>query len=299
MHRRLFVTFLILLLSAFARAGENGPLLADNSGDVEDLRIGLSPAGLRKAERAEKIELYRAAFKGDSEARQAWRALEPKLRTSLLSEFAASKDNSPAREQALKNLARLPGSDDAKGESLAAMSYVAVADGAGAMRELARKALAVRDDTRTPAILARLLRSNDALVRGNSVAALKAIGGPRVFEVVIEHWNQLWGGSARAHAVFGTQRSYIADYDISGDTYDPVVRNFITGAVVDSNVVKVESDLYYVTLREITPFETKQPLPNNPAAWEKWLQKERPRLLADADKKRSLAKATLDGADEE
>jgi hypothetical protein len=174
---------------------------------------------------------------------------------------------------------------------------VALAAGDGSIRDLGRKALAVRDDKRTPDILASALRSKDALIRGNVAAALKAIGGPRVFEVIIEHWKETWGAGPRTHAFFGTMRSYVADYDISGDSYDPVIRSFLTGTVIDAKVLRIESDVFYVTIREVTPFEVD--LPNNIGAWERWLQKEKPRLVKDAEKNKLLATNELNGSDDE
>lgn len=59
----------------------------------------------------------------------------------------------------------------------------------------------------------------------------------------------------RAHMFVARQRTYIADYDISGDAYDPVIRQFLTGSVLDVRPT-VSSDRRYVTL-EMRPTVTE------------------------------------------
>jgi len=55
----------------------------------------------------------------------------------------------------------------------------------------------------------------------------------------------------RAHMFVATQRSYVADYEISGDAYDPVIRQFLQGVVFDVKPI-VSADRRYVTL-ELRP----------------------------------------------
>jgi len=58
----------------------------------------------------------------------------------------------------------------------------------------------------------------------------------------------------RAHMFIARQQSYVADYDISGDSYDPVIRQFLVGVVLDVKPI-VSSDRRYVTL-ELRPTVT-------------------------------------------
>lgn len=51
----------------------------------------------------------------------------------------------------------------------------------------------------------------------------------------------------RAHVLIATQRSYIADYDVSGAVYDPVVRSFLVGVVLDLRPT-VSYDRKYITV---------------------------------------------------
>jgi type II secretory pathway component GspD/PulD (secretin) len=59
------------------------------------------------------------------------------------------------------------------------------------------------------------------------------------------------------------QRSYVADYEISGDSYDPIIRQFMVGVILDVRPT-VSSDRRYVTMElrptvtELTRFFTRQ-----------------------------------------
>jgi general secretion pathway protein D len=67
----------------------------------------------------------------------------------------------------------------------------------------------------------------------------------------------------RASMFVARQQSYVADYEISGDSYDPVIRQFLVGVVLDVKPI-VSSDRRYVTLElrptvtELVNFVTRQ-----------------------------------------
>ncbi|MCZ7647103.1 MAG: hypothetical protein M5U26_17910 [Planctomycetota bacterium] len=67
----------------------------------------------------------------------------------------------------------------------------------------------------------------------------------------------------RAHMFVARQQSYVADYEISGDSYDPIIRQFLVGVVLDVKPT-VSSDRRYVTLEmrptvtELVSFRTRQ-----------------------------------------
>ncbi|MCK6470339.1 MAG: hypothetical protein L6R28_01220 [Planctomycetes bacterium] len=63
----------------------------------------------------------------------------------------------------------------------------------------------------------------------------------------------------QAHIMVAEQRSFIADYDVSGAVFDPVIRSFLTGVVLDVKPT-VSHDRKYITLQmrpgtasELTP----------------------------------------------
>lgn len=261
------------------------------------LNIQLKPDAALKAQRKEQLGLYRHAVAGDAEALTAWNAIKPATRTSLLAELAASKEESAARTRCIRELTKLSPSDDPEGLALLALTRAAVAEGDGSLRALARKGLVARDDARVPGWLLQVVERSGELVRANAVEALRAIGTPRVYEVIIEHWKETWGAGPRAHAFFGNMRSYVADYDISGDSYDPVIKTFFTGVVLDAKPLRLEGDIYFITIREIAPEEVK--LPDDPVAWEKWLQQERGRLAKRAEERKRAAAKALAALDNE
>jgi Flp pilus assembly secretin CpaC len=59
----------------------------------------------------------------------------------------------------------------------------------------------------------------------------------------------------RAHMFVAQQRAYVADYEISGDSYDPTIRQILTGVVLDVRPT-VSADRHYVTL-EMRPTVTE------------------------------------------
>jgi len=51
----------------------------------------------------------------------------------------------------------------------------------------------------------------------------------------------------RAHVLVAQERAYIADYDISGNSFDPVIRSYLTGVVLEVRPT-VSHDRKYITL---------------------------------------------------
>lgn len=254
--------------------------------EVASARIGLSAQAEKRAELDANAAVYKAQVDGSAEAKKSWDELPADDRTRALAAVAWSKEDAKYREKAIRALARISPSSDADGTGLKALASVAVAEGDGALRALARTALTAEDDKRAPHLLAKALEVNDPLVKNNAVEALKGIGGPRVFEVIVEHWKETWGEGPRGYVFIGTQRSYIGDYNVSGSSYDPVVKSFMTGAVLDAKVVRVEADVYYVWIREVTG---ERKLANDPAAWQRWIKKNEAQLAKQAEKNKADA----------
>jgi hypothetical protein len=259
----------------------------------DELTIQLSPEAAKAAKRKDQLALYRKAVAGETKAGEEWFALPAPTRTSLLSELAMSKESGAARNRALRDLTRLSPSEDPEGLALKALARAAVVEGDGSLRNLARKGLAARADERVPNWLVQVVEHSDGLTRANAVETLKAIGGPRVYEVIIDHWKETWGAGPRAHVFFGNMRSYVADYDISGDAYDPVIKTMFTGVCLDAKSLRLEGDIYVVTIREITADDPK--LSADPAAWEQWLRKERANIAKAGEEKQKAAAADLAG----
>lgn len=278
MRYRIASLYLSALLSVTAFAAD------------EPLRIGLSAAAEKKAQLEANIQLFKTSIAGTPEAVKPWDELKAEDRRAALAAVAWSKADPTLRERAIRTLAKNPSGDDTDGTGLKAIASVAVAEGDGTLRALARKALTALDDKRAPKLLVSALNVDDALIKNNTMEAMRDIGGPRVFEVIVEHWLEIWGPSARSHVFFGQQRSYIADYDISGNSYDPVVKSFLTGVVLDAKVIKVEVDVYYYWIREVTG---ERKLPNDPQAWQRWIKKNEAMLTKQQEKNKADAIAAL------
>jgi hypothetical protein len=257
--------------------------------------IALSPDAAIKADQKVRLELYRRNVSGDAAAQKSWQSLQSAKRVATLADLAMTKESTPARTRAIHDLARLDPSDDPDASGLGALAAVAVADADGSTRDLARTGVVARNDERVIKPLVRALLHQDELIKANAAAVLKAVGGPRVFEVIIEHWKEVWGAGPRSHVFFGHQRSYISDYDVSGSAFDPVVSSFMTGVVLDSKVLRIEGDRYKVTIREIAPDELKDArMGNDPKAWQKWLADKKDALAKDGEKKRVEAVEALE-----
>jgi general secretion pathway protein D len=77
-------------------------------------------------------------------------------------------------------------------------------------------------------------------------AVLQAIRKDRTSDVLLSP-RLVQFNNQRAHVLFAQQRAYIADYDVAGAVFDPVIRSFMVGVVLDVQPT-VSSDKRYVTL---------------------------------------------------
>ena len=294
------------VLFLFAGAGLSLNLFGATTADAvkvdanEDLRIAFSPDAAKKNEWSEKTDLYLRVIAGVADAKKTWGAMTSEARTAFLADLARESEESLARTHAIRELATMSPGEDPKGAGLNALAYLSMTEKDGSLRALSRNGLAARNDDRAAGILVKGLESKSVLVRDNAAVAMNAMGGPKVFEVIIEHWKEFWGAGARANVFIGQQRSYVADYDINGDSYDPVVRTVMTGICLDVKSLKVEGDIYYKTIRELAPQDLKDlKLGANPAGWEKWLDRERTQLAIDGEARRRVAKAAISEVQDE
>lgn len=248
-----------------------GPRIAVEPQPPEECSIGLAP----QEARARSTDLFRLAATGDVRAREEWSNLKPPHKALALQRVLAHGP-APLRQSALKEVKSLSAEDDPDGKMLPALVQAALRDEEHEIRTSAMQEVLQRGDPRTPRLLARRLASGEPEERKRTVAALKAIGGPKVYEALVEHWRETWGPGPRAHMLVAKQRSYIADYDISGDAYDPVIRQFLEGVVLDVKPLLAFADIYILkALREVSG----QDFGNDRKAWEKWLEEEKARKL--------------------
>lgn len=215
-------------------------------------------------------DVFRRKSAGDEAAIREWKKLKIGDRVTALSRVLAYSPV-PLRKKALGEIAELSREDDPDGKALPTVVEAAVQDPDADVRGLARKQVIQRDDARIARLLIRNFRKRGPIEQRRVVEALKAMGGPKVFKVVIEHWREMWGPGPRAHMFVARQQSYVADYEISGDSYDPVVRQFLVGVVLDVKSLMAYADIYLVkVLREMTGQNHGHDL----KAWRGWWKEE-------------------------
>src|SRR6185436_18306811 len=107
--KKLLCVLCVLCGSPLVTAGERMPPRAPAPKPApkpkdEDMRIGLSPEAIKRAEHFEQLKTYRLAVSGDAKSRDSWNEMKACERTTLLSELALNQEDTPERKQALKDL---------------------------------------------------------------------------------------------------------------------------------------------------------------------------------------------------
>lgn len=250
---------LLALGSAFAAETP-----ANAEGPPDDLKIALN------AEQAllRHTDLFRRVTREEAEAQKEWGALDEKTRARALGQVM-SYAKEDLRLQAVKALSELTGDGDPVQEALGALVNAALRDTDAKVRDAAGAEVLAQRPAGVEKAVVKHLRAKDPEGRARAVKMLEALKGPRVFEAVIEHWRETWGAGPRAHMFVAQQRAYVADYEISGDSYDPVVRTFLSGVVLDVKPLMAWADIYIVKLmREMTGEDRGADV----GAWRRWWQ---------------------------
>lgn len=253
----------------------------------EEVKIAFSPKG--KADDAARKdfignEIFRKAVEGDEAAAAKWQKLPAEARVATLAR-AAENAHRPLRKRALEELAALSEGDldspEAKTLQRQALAKAAVHECVDEMRENATKAwqgAAKRDGRKAAEEMGNALDLDNPMEQGRALKNLQAIGGNDVVEVLITKIEMRWGKFPRSHMVVATQRSYIADYDVSGSAYDPVVRSMLTGVVLDTQVLEVMITKYII--EELRRLGADDAALHGPQQWKAFLKKK-----AEADNK--------------
>jgi hypothetical protein len=239
---------------------------AEKAAEKGEVAIDFAPE--QKAVRY--ADLFRRKSSGDVAAAREWEKLKAGDRVLALARVL-SFSPLPLRKKALAEIADLSREDDPEGEALPAVIEAAIQDPDADVRNQATQQMVRQADERIARLLIRNFRKRGPIEQRRVVDALKAMGGPKVLKVVIEHWRDMWGPGPRAHMFVARQQSYVADYEISGDSYDPVVRQFLVGVVLDVKSLLAYADIYLVKiLREMTGRNHG----NDLQAWRRWWKEE-------------------------
>jgi len=234
----------------------------------EPLSIGLNPSEALQRH----TDAFRRAQENDELARKEWTGLTDGQRLSALKHILAYGQKS-LRKAAVQELAGL-GDGDPTGNALLSLVQAGIKDNDQEVRDAAMGIVKTNFAADAPRMIAKQLRTAAPEERQRAEAALKAIGGDHVVEAVIEQWREIWGPGPRSYFAVLHQQAYVADYDISGNTYDPVVKVVNSGVVLDVKPLLTFANVYIVRLlRDLTGKD----MGNDPAAWEQWLAGEKAR----------------------
>lgn len=253
----------------------------------EDVKIAFSPKGKANDDARKDFignEIFRKHVDGDEAATSKWLKLTAETRIATLSR-AAENAHRPLRKRALEELAALSEGDlespESKKLQRQALAKASVHECVDEMRENATKAwlgAAKRDGRKAIEEMGAGLDLDNPMEQGRALKNLQAIGGNDVVEVLITKIEMRWGKFPRSHMVVATQRSYIADYDVSGSAYDPVVRSMLTGVVLDVQILEVMITKYII--EELRRFGADDAALHGPQQWKAFLKKK-----AEADNK--------------
>lgn len=247
----------------------------------EELLIAQKPAAApppSAAEMGAALELLRKSAAGDAAAAATWQEMTLGTRAWALASAAQSGSQVEVlRRRATKELAEVEPAEldaDAQRARLRALALVAVREPATDIRASAHDAWlrgARSGDRDALRPMAGAINREDPDERRRAFENLREVGGPGVLIVLITEVQWRWNAFPRGHILIGRQRSYISDYNISGDAYDPVVRQFITGMAHDVKVLEVLMIEYIV--EQLRGFGAGEDIIRNPPEWLQFLRK--------------------------
>lgn len=249
-------------------------------GSRDELTISRSPKGKEQAELREAMlanDLFRKSVAGDAAATERWDRLAVSERVGALAR-ASENARRPLRKRALEELAKISEdglTDDARAQQRQALARATVHEPIDEMREAARKAWvdsAKQDGKKAAEEMGNALDLENPTEKQRAFQALREVGGNGVLEVLITKITMKWGKFPRSHMIVGSQRSYISDYDVSGATYDPVVKSILTGVVFDVQITEVEVTKYIV--EELRHLGADDDTLKHPNAWKDFVKKQ-------------------------
>ena len=144
--------------------------------------------------------------------------------------------------------------------ALSSLVRSAMADSSAEVRSVSMSGLLDRNRPRTGEYLIPYLGSSERKTRVRASLAIRDFPTLRAVPALFVTITKVWPGGSRSYFFQGTQRAYIADYELaSGGTgfnlvevADPVVRYAETGVVLDVNIVKAEQTIHLTTLEAVT-----------------------------------------------
>ena len=219
------------------------------------------------------------------DARQEFAALPAAERATFLSRCLRKSRIGAARRLAVQELTVLArdataaprgvGKPMGKREMAFALARAAIVDPYRSVRKESLTALKTIAHPDTATFFIPALRSRSSTRRQHAADALAVFPDRRAAAPLVDAMRYTWSAFGRSYFFQGTQRAYVADYElVSGGTgfsivevADPVVRTMTTGVVLDAHVERVEVRRYRNALRKITG----QDFGTDFKRWKKWL----------------------------
>ncbi len=246
------------------------------------LDIALSDSGKKSAQTKERnldLDQFRKMAHGNEDGLRAWSGLSAGRRVQVLV-LALEGGSEVLRRKAVTELrvamtAEL--GEEAYGVAIRALAQAAVRERLDEVREQAYRAWQGIARGEGPQAKQAIGEMGKGLDLGNPIEkkrvfdALKEIGGKDVLEVMITKITTTWGQGPRGHIMIAHQRSYIADYDVSGAVFDPVIRSFLVGVVLDNQAMQIKMIRYVIDeLRRLGAREAEQA---DPRLWQAFIEK--------------------------
>ena len=246
----------------------------------EIISIGQTPARKKREDEwatAAAADLFRLSQGGDPGAKTRWVSLPVERKVVALARVLVSS-RKELRHEAIRILADMKDTSLEAATSLnlsRALGYAAVKEDDQAMRGTARTAWArlARENDSAVDEMVPALDFKNVMEAGRAFEALKDAGGAGVVEALVTKTTERWGKFARSHILIGTQRSYIADYDVSGAVYDPVIKSYLTGVVLDTQILEVVIETYIV--EQLRALGAGADVIRTPKLWKEFVQKKR------------------------
>lgn len=239
-----------------------------------------------RAERmVRRLERWAQAGQTADDARREFAALPAAERATFLTRCLRKSRIGAARRLAVRELTVLAGDAAAaprgagkpmgKREMAFALARAAIVDPYRSIRKESLTALKTIAHPDTATFFIPALRSRSSTRRQHAADALAVFPDRRAAAPLVDAMRYTWSAFGRSYFFQGTQRAYVADYElVSGGTgfsivevADPVVRTMTTGVVLDAHVERVEVRRYRNALRKITG----QDFGTDFKRWKKWL----------------------------
>jgi HEAT repeat protein len=209
----------------------------------ESLRAKLMKNERTKAQLEQAARLVRALGAATSEDRAKARAGLEAMPAKVAFRPLLAALNSSGPVDMRKGAVEILATHDAKA-AIRPLIRASITDPSEVVRHAAVAAVGAY---KLPGVLAPYATALGSLrmnVRNNAAAAIGNLGSIGGIGILIRHWEQIGGGSSRAHVYHGNQLSFIQDFDVevaqTAFIADPMIGTLQDGSVLEVKVMGTE-----------------------------------------------------------